>query len=99
MKSGINTLFQQFKIPTSVALSFLTDETYSLENARRRRPPTQYFRTIIRYGIGCNITKVANQLSFAYRRLSPELRVFVAPPTESTRITDFMRTLEEKQEV
>lgn len=53
----------------------------------------------MRHGIGCNIIDVANQLSFAYRGIAPELRVFVSPPTESTKAADFIRTLEEKQEV
>ncbi len=99
IKSWINTLSQRFKIPTSVALGLLTDETYSLEDAQHRRLPAQYIRAIIRYGTGCNITEVANQLSFSYRGLFPELRVFVEPLTQSTRAVDFIRTLEEKQEV
>ncbi|MCJ1348712.1 hypothetical protein MMC31_006945, partial [Peltigera leucophlebia] len=52
----------------------------------------------MRHGIGCNIVDVANQLSFAYRGIAPELRVFVSPPTESTKVADFIRALEEKQE-
>ena len=99
VKSWVNTLSHRFKVPTSVALGLLTDETYTLDDARARRPPAQYVRTIMRYGIGCNIVDVANQLSFAYRSLAPELRVFVSPPTESTKAADFIRALEEKQEV
>ena len=53
----------------------------------------------MRYGIGCNIVDVANQLSFTYRGLAPELQVFVSPPTKSTKASDFIRTLKEKQEV
>ena len=86
-------------MPTSVALGLLSDETYTLDDARARRPPAQYVRAIMRHGIGCNIVDVANQLSFAYRGLAPELRVFVSPPTEFTKAADFIRTLEEKQEV
>ncbi len=53
----------------------------------------------MRHGIGCNIVDVANQLSFAYRGIAPELRVFVSPPTNLTKAADFIRMLEEKQEV
>ena len=53
----------------------------------------------MRHGIGCNIVDVANQLCFAYRSIAPKLKVFVSPPTESTRAADFIRALEEKQEV
>ncbi len=99
VKSWVNTLSHRFKMPTSVALGLLTDETYTLDDARARRPPAQYVRAIMRHGIGCNIVDVANQLSFAYRGLAPEFLVFVSPPTKSTRVADFIRALEEKQEV
>ena len=82
-----------------MALDLLTDETYLFEDAWARRLPAQYVRAIMRHGIGCNIVDVANQLSFAYRSIAPELRVFVSPPTESIRAADFIRALKEKQEV
>ena len=99
VKSWISTLSNRFKVPTNVALGLLTDQTYLLNDARARRPPAQYVRAIIRHGIGCNIVDVANQLSFAYRTIAPELRVFVSPPTEVMRASDFISALEEKQEV
>ena len=99
VKSWINTLSHRFKVLTSVALGLLTDETYTLNDARARRPPAQYVRAIMRHGIGCNIVDVANQLFFAYQGLAPELRVFVTPPTGSTKAADFICALEEKQEV
>ena len=95
----VNTLSHRFKVPTSVALGLLTDETYTFDDARARRPPAQYVRAIMQHGIGCNIVDVANQLSFAYRGLAPELWVFVSPSTESTKAADFICALEEKQEV
>lgn len=73
MKSWINTLSQRFKVPTSLALGLLIDEIYSLNNAQRRQPPAQYVRTIMRYGIGCNINDVSIQLSFTYKGLVLEL--------------------------
>lgn len=53
----------------------------------------------MRHEIGCNIVDVFNQLSFAYRGLAPELRVFVSLPTKSMKASNFIRTLEKKQEV
>lgn len=53
----------------------------------------------MRHGIGYNIVDVASQLSFAYRGIAPELQVFVLPPTKSAKAADFIRALEEKQEV
>ena len=83
----------------SVALGLLTDETYSLNDAWAQRPPAQYVRSIMRYDIKYNIVDIANQLSFAYQSLASELQVFISPPTKSTKVADFICTLEEKQEV
>lgn len=66
VKSWINTFSYRFKVPINVALSVLTDKTYSLNNAQIRRPSAQYICIIMRYRIVCNIVDVANQLSFAY---------------------------------
>lgn len=35
MKNWINMLSERFKIPTSIALSLFTDETYLFDNAQR----------------------------------------------------------------
>ncbi len=94
----INTFSRRFKVPTNVVSGFLTSESYSLHNARQRRPPPQYVRAIIRHGIDCKIVDAANQLSFAYQKLAPELRLFISPPTNTTKVSDFIQALEEKQE-
>lgn len=99
VKSWINSLSHCFKVLTTVAFDLLTDKNYSLEDARAYRPPAQYVKAIMRHGIGCNIVDVANQLSFTYRNIAPELRVFIFPPTESIRAADFIRALEKKQEI
>lgn len=39
VKSWINILSRHFKVPTSIAFGFLTDETYSLDDARTRQHP------------------------------------------------------------
>lgn len=96
MKSWINTLSHRFKVPTSITLSLLTDESYLLKDAWARCPPAQYVRAIMCHSIGYNIVNMANQLFFAYRGTAPELRVFILPPTESTRAANFIRALEEK---
>lgn len=99
VKSKINTLSQRFKIPTSIALGLLTDKTYSFNKVRARRSPAQYVHAIIRHSIGCNIVDVANQLSFTYQGLTPELRVFISPPAKLTKAANFICALKEKQEV
>lgn len=58
--SWIAILSERFKVPTSMALDLLTTKSYFLNNTHRRRPPTQYVRAIIQYGIGCNIVDIAN---------------------------------------
>ena len=99
VKNWINTLFHRFNVPTSVALDFLTDKSYLLEDAQACCPPAQYVKAIMRHGISCNIDDVANQLSFAYRDIVPKLRVFISSPIEFTRAADFICALKEKQEI
>ena len=99
VKSWINTLFYRFKVPTIVALSLLTNKTYSFNDTWAQQPPAQYVCAIMQYGIGCNIVDVANQLSFAYQGLAFELQMFVSPSPESTKAADFICVLKEKQEV
>lgn len=53
----------------------------------------------MRYRIGCNIIDVINQVSFAYHDIISKIKVFVLPLIEATRAFDFIRILEEKQEV
>ena len=96
VKSWVNTFSYHFKVPTSIALSLLTDETYSLNDARIRRPATWYVCNIMRYGIGCNIVNVTNELFFAYQGLALEFQVFVFPLTEFLKASDFIWIFEEK---
>lgn len=79
-----------------MAFGLLINETYFLNDAQTQRLLVQYVRAIMQYGIGCNIIDIANQLSFAYLGLVPELRVFVSPPTKSTKAADFICAFEEK---
>lgn len=53
----------------------------------------------MRHGIRCNIVDVANQLFFVYQGIALELRVFVLPLTNLTKVADFIHMLKEKQEV
>lgn len=83
----------------SITLSLFTDEIYILDDAWARRLPAQYMHAIMQHGIEYNIVNVANQLSFAYQSLTPKLRVFVSPLTESIKAANFIHTLKKKQKV
>lgn len=60
VKSWVNTLSYHFKVPMSMALGLLTNETYSLNDARAQRLLAQYVYAIMRHYIGCNIVDVTN---------------------------------------
>lgn len=81
-----------------MTLGFLTSETYSLDDVWECWPPAQYVRAIIRYEISCNIVDIINQLSFTYRGVAPELKIFIPPPTQITKVSDFIYLMEEKRE-
>lgn len=86
-------------MPTSIAFGLFTNETYFLNDAQVWQPLAQYVHAIMQQGIVCNFVDVVNQLFFAYRSLTPKLYVFVSPLTKSTKATDFIYALEEKQQV
>lgn len=60
VKSWINTLSHHFKVPMSVALGLLINESYTLDNAWVQQPPAQYVYAIIWHNIRYNIVDVAN---------------------------------------
>lgn len=95
----ITTLSQQFKMLTSMMLRFLTDKVYSLEDTYYCRLLAEYIHIIMRYGLGYIIVDIANQLSFVYRGLALELRAFITLPTNTTKTTNFILAVEEKQEL
>lgn len=99
VKSWVNTFFHHFKVPTNIALGLLINEIFSLSDTRTQRPPAQYVCTILQHSIGYNIVNIVNQQSFVYRSLASELNVFVSLVIKSTKASDFIRTLEKKQEV
>lgn len=79
-------------------LGFLISESYFLDNAWRRCSPAQYIQGIIQHGIGCNIVDIANQLSFAYQNMAPELKIFLPPFDYIIKANNFICLMEEKQE-
>ena len=98
VKSWVNILSHCFKVSTSVALSFLTDETYFFNDARAQQPPAQYVCAIMQHNIRCNIINIANQLSFAYQGLVSKLQMFISPLTKLIKAANFICALQEKQE-
>lgn len=53
----------------------------------------------MQYGIDNNIVNIANQLSFAYQGIAPELKIYILASTKITKASNFIRALEKKQEV
>lgn len=99
VKSQINTLLYRFKILTSIALSFLTNKTYLVDDAQACQLPAQYVYIIIKYGIGRNIVNIANKLFFAYQGIVSKQRVYILLFIKTTKVLNFIRILKEKQEV
>ena len=93
-----NALLVRFKELPGVALSHLTSEKYTATDARAKREPADYVQAIIRHAKSANIETVLNQLTFAHQGLSPELRVFIDPPTATTTVASFIQALEMKKD-
>lgn len=99
MKTWTKTLLRRFRICSGIALRLLVDKRFSLADVRRRRPPAQYVKTIVHYCIGANIIDKPNQLCNAYRNLARELKPFITPPANSATTSEFIKALEEKEEI
>lgn len=82
-----------------MAFGLLTNKIYIFNDAQAWQPPLQYIHAIIYHSIGCNIINVINQLFFVYQGLVLELRVFVLLLIKSTKVANFIYTLEKKQKV
>lgn len=59
MSTWIQTLLLQFKICPDTTLGLLVDAAFLIADVRRRRPPSQYVKTIVRYYVGSNIVEEA----------------------------------------
>lgn len=59
MSTWIQTLLLQFKICPDTALGLLVDAAFLIADVRRRRPPSQYVKTIVRCYVGANIVEEA----------------------------------------
>ena len=92
-----SALIARFKEPSGVALTKLTAEKYTVKDARNRREPSAYIQTIIRHARAANIEGVLNQLTFAHEGIAAELRVFIDPPSQTTSVSQFIRTLDLKK--
>lgn len=79
-----------------MTFDLLTDETYFLNDAQAQQPPVQYVCAIMQHGIEYNIINIANQLSFIYQSIAPELRVFVLSLTKSIKAANFIRIFKKK---
>ena len=93
-----STLMRRWKENTNVALGKLTNEKYTLSDARNRREPAEYVHAVIRHAKNADIDSVRNQLTFAHQGITSQLRVFVDAPGVDTTITAFIQALEIKKD-
>ena len=76
----------------------LVAEKYTAADASREREPAEYVQTMLLHAKLANIDSVENQLTFAYKGISPELRAFVDPPDSNTTVSQFIAALEKKKD-
>ena len=90
-------LVKQFKEQSGVVLVKLTNKKYTLKDAQNQQQLAEYVQAIVCHGKRADIKAIYNQLTFAYKDIAVELRVFVNPPTLASTILDFIQTLEVKK--
>lgn len=75
----------------------LINKKYTLKDAQNQQQLAEYVQAIVCHGKEADIKAIYNQLTFAYKDIAIELRVFVNLPTLTSTILDFIQTLEVKK--
>ena len=92
-----DTLVEQFKERTSVALRHLQAEHYTINNARQGRTPRSFMQNMLRHTKAAHIDSIYNQLTLAWNNLAVELRRDIPEPTLTTTLSQFLRQLDSKE--
>jgi len=98
VKQWCKLLIKRFKETVASALTVLEGQKYTTTDARNGRSTTSFIQNVLRHAKSAGIDNLQGQLTWAWTKLAPELRVHVPTPTENTTLGEFIRLLDERQE-
>ena len=94
----VRALHKRFKESAGTAMSTINRERYTMEDARRRREPSEYAHTISK-AAKSTAMNTYSQLWFIYNGLDTEFQRDVTKPTEHTDMDAFLQEMEESKEI
>jgi hypothetical protein len=92
-------LYRRFREARADGVKKMINQTYTTQDARNRREPTEFLQTLLKHARSGGIDTVRHQLDIAWSNLDPELQRDIPEPTEATSITEFQGLLDRKKTV
>ena len=93
------TLISRFKTRTTVALSRLTSQKYSLNDIKRGVTSRAWFLQMLRYAKAANLLDSFNQLTMIWNRFDVVLRRDIPEPNEHTTVARFLQDIDAKTSI
>ena len=90
-------LVTEYKEPAAKAMKAFASRTYTMEDAENRRLVREYAQDIIRLGKAAELP-LWNQLLQIWNGLEVDFQLLVPKPTKDTRMSDFLRLLNDKKD-
>lgn len=92
-------LLRRFKVAPNQAMMVITNEKYTVDDARKRREPREYSAKIMRAARDAELSTSLNILSLVYNGIDAEFQRDLPLPTATTPIDGFLQIMEEKKTV
>lgn len=92
-------LLRWFRIAPNQAMIVITNEKYTIDDARRWREPREYSTKIIRAARDAKLLASLNIFSLVYNSMDAEFQRDLLLPTAMTLIDRFLQIMEEKKTV
>lgn len=88
---------RRFRIAPNQAMMVITNEKYTIDDARKRREPREYSAKIMRAACDAEFSTSLNILSLVYNGMDAEFQRDLPLPTATTLIDEFLQIMEEKK--
>ena len=90
-------LTQRFKMQASDALILLQADSFSIDDVRQRKSPSDFVQAVARHARDAGLNEMSMQVLWAYNKLAPTLQRDLAMPDKNTTLISFIQQLESKK--
>lgn len=88
---------RRFRIAPNQAMMVITNEKYTIDDARKRREPREYSAKIMRAARDAELSTSLNILFLVHNGMDAEFQRDLPLPTATTLIDEFLQIMEEKK--